>query len=66
MLAEHYQKTKKSFQKRLVKGTKIFQKKKKKRRVNMIVNNIKKFQRLKSKGWLSISIIISRSKSTQT
>ena len=43
MFAEYYQKTKKSFQKRLVKGTKIFQKKKKKRSVNMVVNNIKKF-----------------------
>ena len=36
-------KTKKGFQKRLVKATKIFLKKKKKRSVNMVVNDIKIF-----------------------
>ena len=36
-------KTKKGFQKRLVKATKIFLRKKKKRSVNMVVNDIKIF-----------------------
>ena len=50
MLTGHYQKkTKKSFQKRLVKGIKIFLKKKKKRSVNMVVNDIKFFSRMKNK-----------------
>ena len=41
MLTGHYQnKTKKSFQKRLVKGTKIFLKKKKRKSTNMLVSDI--------------------------
>ena len=41
MLTGHYQKkAKKSFQKRLVKGTKIFLKKKKRRSTNMLVSDI--------------------------
>ena len=41
MLTGHYKKkTKKSFQKRLVKGTKIFLKKKKRKSTNMLVSDI--------------------------
>ena len=41
MLTRYYKKTKKNFQKRLVKDTEIFLKKKNKRSVNMVVNDIK-------------------------
>ena len=43
MLPRFYKKKKKDFQIRLVKGTKIFLKKKKKRSTNMVVNDIKIF-----------------------
>ena len=43
MLTEYYQKTKKSFEKRLVKGTKISLKKEKTKSVNMLVSDIEIF-----------------------
>ena len=46
-------KTKKGL-KKLVKGTKIFLKKRKTKRNKMVPNDIKIFVKMKSKGWLSI------------
>ena len=47
MTNNYYQKTKKSFQIRLVKGTKIFQRKKKTKGTNMLVSNIEVFLKKK-------------------
>ena len=58
ILTRYYKKTKKNFQKRLVKDTEIFLKKKNKRSVNMVINDIKNLQKIKNKGQLIIQIII--------
>ena len=51
MLTGYYQKkTKKSFQKRIVKGTKIFLKKKKAKSANMLVSYIEIFLNKKKKN----------------
>ena len=60
MLTGYYQKNNKRFQKRLVKGTKFFLKKKK--RVNMVVNDIEILQKTKNKGKLNIENIILKCK----
>ena len=52
--AKYYQKNKERYKKSLVKGIKIFLKKKK----NMVANNIKIFPIMKNKGWLCIEKII--------
>ena len=49
MLTGHYLKTKKGFQKRLVKGTKIFLKKKKSKGANMLLSDIEIFLKKKKK-----------------
>ena len=69
MLTAYYQKNKERLSKRLVKGIKIFLKKKNTKGANMVVssieiflkkktkrsmNNIKIFYWMKNKGWLSI------------
>ena len=60
MLTGYYQKNNKRFQKMLVKGTKFFLKKKK--RVNIFVNNIEILQKTKNKGKLNIGNIILKCK----
>ena len=50
--------SKTSNKKKLVKDIKVFLKKEKKKRDNMVVNNTKIFQEMKKKSWLSIKIII--------
>ena len=49
MLAGYYKKTRNSFQKRLVKGTKIFLKKKKTKSTNMLVSDIEIFLKKEKK-----------------
>ena len=49
MLTEYYQKTKKSFQKKLLKGNKLFLKKKKTKDANMLLSNIDIFLKKKKK-----------------
>ena len=51
---KYYQKTKNRPQKKLVKNIKVFLKKKKKKYHNMIVNDIKFYQKMKNKSLLSI------------
>ena len=53
MLARYYQKTKKSFQKRLVKGTKIFLQEEIPKSVNMLVSDIEIFLKKKMKRSLN-------------
>ena len=48
--AKDYQKNKERLQKRLVKGIKIFFKKAKKKRGNMVANYIKTIPNMKNKG----------------
>ena len=61
MLTGHYKKKiKKSFQKRLVKGTKIFLKKKKTNGTNMLVSNIEIF--LKKKKKRSVNMVVNNIK----
>ena len=52
--AKYYQEDKESLQKRLVKNIKIFQRKKKKKSDNIVVNVIKISQKMKTKSWLNI------------
>ena len=77
MLTGYYKKTKKSFKKRLVKGIKIFQRKKEKGKYGcglyrnlserksfiMVVNDIEILQKVKKKCFLSIEKIIPECKS---
>ena len=49
MVNKHYQKTKKSFKKKPVKGTKIFLKKKKKKSVSIIMIKLRIFLKKKNK-----------------
>ena len=51
--AKYYQK-KTSFKKRLVKCIKIFLKRRKTKKKNMVLNNIKISHKIKNKCWLSI------------
>ena len=52
-LARYYQKSKKTFKKRLMKGIKIFLKKRKTESENMVANDIKISLNMKSKDLLS-------------
>ena len=52
--AKYYQEDKESLQKRLVKNIKIFQRKKKKKSDNIVVNVTKISQKMKTKSWLNI------------
>ena len=52
--AKYYQEDKESLQKRLVKNVKIFQRKKKKKSDNIVVNVTKISQKMKTKSWLNI------------
>ena len=52
--AKYYQEDKESLQKRLVKNIKIFQRKKKKKSDNIVVNVAKISQKMKTKSWLNI------------
>ena len=52
--AKYYQEDKESLQKRLVKNIKIFQRKKKKKSDNIVVNITKISQKMKTKSWLNI------------
>ena len=61
MVDEYYQKTKESFRKKHVKGTKIFLKKKKTKNTNMLEKDIKVL--LKKKKKKGVSIITNLSKS---
>ena len=45
---------KKDYKKKLVKGIKAFLKKKKKKSNNMVVMDMKMYQKMKNKSWLSI------------
>ena len=56
----YYQRDKERIQKSLVKGIKISLKKKKTENENMVANNRKISQKLKSKNWLSIEKCIMR------
>ena len=62
MLTEYYQKNKEVFQKTLVKGNKVFLKKKKnmKKRANMLVSDIEIF--LKKKKKTSVNMVVSNTK----
>ena len=50
--AKYYQTIKKDYKKKLVKHIKVFLKKKKKKNVNMAVNNTKIYQKMKNKSLL--------------
>ena len=52
-LAKYYQNNKERLQKKLVKGIKVFLKKKKKNSNNMFINNIKIYQEMRNKSLLS-------------
>ena len=56
--AKYYQNNKERLQKNLVKGIKVFLKKKKKKSNNMVVNDVKIYQKMKNKGFLSIEKIL--------
>ena len=62
MLTEYYQKNKEVFQKTLVKGNKVFLKKKNKmkKRANMLVSDIEIF--LKKKKKTSVNMVVSNTK----
>ena len=55
MLTGYYQKNKEKLQKKLVKGTKIFLKKKKTKSANMLVSNIEIFLKKKKR---SINMVV--------
>ena len=57
MLTDYYQKNKESFQKRLLKGTKIFVKKKKTKSANMLASNIEIFLKKKQKRTSNMVVI---------
>ena len=53
--AKHYEDNKERLKKRLVKEIKVFlRKKKKKRSDNMVMSDIKIYQKIKNKSWLNI------------
>ena len=52
-LAKYYQNNKERLQKKLVKGIKVFLRKKKKNSNNMFINNIKIYQEMRNKSLLS-------------
>ena len=56
MLKGYYQKTKEDFQKRLVKGVKIFLKEKKAKSLNMLVSDVEIF--LKKKKKRSVNMVV--------
>ena len=57
MLTDYYQKNKESFQKRLLKGTKIFVKKKKTKKANMLMSDIEIFLKKKQKRTINMVVI---------
>ena len=60
--ANYYQDNKERLQKKLLKDIKVFLKKKKKKNDNMVVGNIKIYQKTENKSWLSIEKILSNAK----
>ena len=59
---QYYQENKERLQKKLVKDIKVFLKKKKKKRENMVVNITKISQKMKTKSLLSIEKILQNEK----
>ena len=59
---KYYQENKERLQKKLVKDIKVFLKKKKKKRENMVVNITKISQKMKTKSLLSIEKILQNEK----
>ena len=51
--ANYYQNNKDRLQKKLVKDFKVFLKKKKKKSINMVLNNTKICQKMKNQNWLN-------------
>ena len=52
--AKYYQNHKEGLQKKLLKDIKVFLEKKKKKSDNMVVNDTKIYQKMKTESWLSI------------
>ena len=55
---KYCQDNKERLQKKFVKGIKIFLKKKKGKRNNMVVNDLKIYHKMKNKGWFIIEKLL--------
>ena len=58
--AKYYQYNKERLQKKVVKAIKVFLKKKKKTSDNVVMNNTKIYQKMKSKSWFSMKTNITK------